>query len=79
MIIIDRIEENMAVCETEEGVRALPLAQLPPHVREGDVLENTPDGWQVDPVGTAARREEARRRTRSLFRRRRGNPPKQED
>ena len=38
MTVVDRIEGGFAVCETDNGQRLLPLADLPGGVREGDVL-----------------------------------------
>ena len=38
MLVIDRIEGGIAVCETEDGRRELPLAGLPAGVREGDCV-----------------------------------------
>ncbi|MBR6790712.1 MAG: DUF3006 domain-containing protein [Oscillospiraceae bacterium] len=68
MIIIDRIEENVAVCETDEGQLRLDLAGLP-DVREGDVLTEKDGSWQVDADETARRREQIRRRMSRRVRR----------
>ncbi len=55
ILVIDRIEEGIAVCETEEG--ALIRMPVPAGAREGDVLRKTLDGFQVDPEETRRRRE----------------------
>lgn len=70
MLIIDRIEEGIAVCEKENGER-LSLIEFPSEAREGDVLVQTASGWQVDAVETEKRREQVRLRTRRIHGRRR--------
>ena len=68
MLVIDRIEGGIAVCETEDGRRELPLAGLPAGVREGDCLFLDGDGrWHVDEQLTRQRREETAKRLRALF------------
>ena len=38
--IVDRLEEGLAVCETEDKKKAVfPLKDLPEAIREGDVLQ----------------------------------------
>ena len=68
MIVIDRIEENIAVCETDEGQLRLDISGLP-DVREGDVLTEKDGSWQVDADETARRREQIRRRMSRRIRR----------
>ena len=69
MLVIDRIEEGVAVCETEEG--AFIRMPAPAGAREGDVLRQTPDGFQVDPEETRRRREIALEKSRKIKGRRR--------
>lgn len=38
MIIIDRLEGELAVLEIEGNTYTLPIAALPPQAKEGDVL-----------------------------------------
>jgi hypothetical protein len=53
-IIIDRIEEGIAVAELPDGsVQNIPLSQLPHGVTEGTHLMSTPEGWKIDPEATA--------------------------
>ena len=42
MIILDRLEETLAVLETDDGMVNVPRELLPADVREGDVLP----GWE---------------------------------
>ena len=66
---IDRIEGDAALCEdieTQER-RTIPLAELPPDPREGDILRETPKGWVRAPQDTAERRRELAKRLFKLF------------
>ena len=74
MIIIDRIEEGIAVCEDGEERFALPVSELP-EAKEGDVLVRGENGWQVDEAETERRREQMIARMRA----RRRRPPKDGD
>ena len=56
MIILDRIEGTTAVLETEDGMENVPRQLLPAEVKEGDVLQKTQDGYQIDTAATEARR-----------------------
>ncbi len=67
MYIIDRIESGYAVVETDGGMENIPLTELPAEVREGDVLQKTDAGWQIDAEGTQARREQLIARRRRLL------------
>ena len=58
MLVIDRIESGIAVCETEDGRRELPLAGLPAGVREGDCLVCVDGSWQIDREETLRRRQQ---------------------
>ena len=63
-VIIDRIEEEIAVLEEslptgEVSERRIPMAWLPENAREGDVLVRTGEGYAVDEKTTAKRRAEA--------------------
>lgn len=53
---VDRIEGDQAVLEDENRqVSDLPLAELPAGLREGDLLEQTPEGWLLRPELRAQR------------------------
>ncbi|MBE6757232.1 MAG: DUF3006 domain-containing protein [Ruminococcaceae bacterium] len=60
MITVDRIEGEWAVlCMADETTRAVPIYDLPPDVRAGDVLVAETQGWRVDKAATEALRERA--------------------
>ena len=57
MIILDRLEETLAVLETDDGMVNVPRELLPADVREGDVLRQAADGtYTTDTAATQARR-----------------------
>ncbi|BCI60171.1 DUF3006 domain-containing protein [Solibaculum mannosilyticum] len=59
LLIVDRIEENTAVCEDEQGnMQSIPLSQLPAGVKEGDCLVRKEDGYLIDRQLTQRRRQE---------------------
>ena len=71
-IIIDRIEEDIAVLEEslptgEVSERRVPMAWLPEDAREGDVLRRTAEGFAIDARETARRRAEAAAVLRKLI------------
>jgi len=66
MQVIDRIERETAVIETEYGMRNIPLAELPADVREGDVLRMTDAGYIIDMALTEQRRAAAAEKLRRL-------------
>jgi len=70
MITIDRIEENIAVCFDEEKQELhIPLEQLPPEIKEGDILTLLADNtYQIDQEATAQRREAIKQRLMELVR-----------
>ena len=57
-LFIDRIEGDLAVCETEDGeFLTLPLRDLPDGLREGSVLERGKTGaWRLNPEEEEKRR-----------------------
>ena len=67
MIILDRLEETLAVLETDDGMVNVPRELLPADVREGDVLRQVADGtYTTDAAATHARREKLLARTRRM-------------
>ena len=57
MWVLDRLEEQLAVLEDDTCTRqTVARSLLPPDAREGDVLEQTADGWQINAAETAQRR-----------------------
>ncbi len=67
MDIIDRFEGEFAIVETDDGTLEIPRAELPQTAAEGDVLQNTENGWQVDADSTQARREKLAARRRRML------------
>ena len=56
-LIVDRIEEDIAVCEgPAKAYTQIPLSALPRSVREGDCLRPEGDGYIIDKEETARRR-----------------------
>ena len=71
MIIIDRIEEGIAVCEAGNGRLLVSHCDIP-QAGEGDVIvySFSEGRWLTDPEAAAARREHILSRTRARRRRR---------
>lgn len=64
LLVIERFEEEFAVCEDDRGTRhRLPRAWLPAGLREGDCLRETAAGYALD-LGETQRR---RAKNRALF------------
>ncbi|MBQ7521696.1 MAG: DUF3006 domain-containing protein [Clostridia bacterium] len=61
-LIIDRFEENYAICEDDDGkFFALEKAEIPENVSEGDVLEIGDDGTiRINETETENRRNRIR-------------------
>lgn len=66
MWILDRIEGEIAVIETDTGRLELPRQQLPPEAREGDVLVQSADRIRTDSEETSRRRERIAEKYRRL-------------
>lgn len=62
MIIIDRIDDGIAVLETDEGMQTIPAEQLPNQAKDGDVLQLTEKGYDIDAAATETRRQKIRNR-----------------
>lgn len=68
MLVIDRFEGNIAVCEEDGGTfRNISRDQLPPESREGDCLEVQDGAYHVNREETQRRREEILRLQNSLW------------
>ena len=69
MLFVDRIEGDLAVCETEDGEHlTLPLGCLPDGVREGSVLERDEAGsFLLNAETEEKRRSELLKRQNELF------------
>ena len=69
MIVFDREEGDLAVLETDQGIRTVPRDLLPASVLPGTVLIPTEDGkFRADPSATEARRQTISDRFRRLRR-----------
>lgn len=65
---IDIIEENIAVCEGDDGnVLKLKLDELPKGTREGDIIEKTENGFIIDADETQLRRKKMAEMQRNIF------------
>ena len=65
---IDRIEENIVICEGDDGnVLKLKLYELPKGIREGDVMEKTENGFIIDADETQLRRKKMAEIQRNIF------------
>ena len=67
--IIDRIESGIAVCNcmtTGEDIE-IPVSELPPRSKEGDVLIKSDSGYVFDAELTAQRRANLTDRMNRLF------------
>lgn len=67
--IIDRLEGDLAVCEDEQKqMRSIPTGQLPPGIKEGDVLtEHKDHTFSIDSIATQERRRQMRQKLLDLF------------
>lgn len=72
MLYVDRIEEELVVCQDEdEHMKVIDLALFDTPVREGDcVVSSGGERFRVDEAATLERRKAMSKRYRSLFSRR---------
>lgn len=68
MIIVDRIEEGIAVVFFGGEKRNIPVSDLPEGVHEGSVLKETPSGLVPDPEAEKECRRSISEKMRRLFR-----------
>lgn len=69
MLIVDRIEGDIAVCEQEGRLVDIPLSSIKGLVREGDVLSLlAQDLYCVDAAATVERRKRLTERFSALIR-----------
>lgn len=57
-IIIDRIENDLAVCENDSGRMNIPLSQIKGEPKAGDVLIRSGSGYTVDEKASEKRRSD---------------------
>ncbi|MDK2967929.1 MULTISPECIES: DUF3006 domain-containing protein [Lacrimispora] len=66
--IIDRIEQEMVICENESGsMEKFSLKEIPGEAKEGDVLLKTNGAFQVDREATDRRRQKMREKLNRLI------------
>lgn len=66
--IIDRLEEGLAICETELRKRiSIPVDHLPEGLKEGDVLKEEKGIFCLDPEETEKRRRDLKKKLMDLF------------
>lgn len=66
--IIDRFEENMAVLEAEDRKNmTVERSLLPNEAKEGDVIDETPDGYCLNTGLSVFRKQEMKEKMRRLF------------
>lgn len=67
MIVVSRIEENIAVVYFGDRKEEIPLRELPEGTHEGSVLKETPQGLVPDPEAENQRRSRISGKMRRLF------------
>jgi hypothetical protein len=67
MIIVDRIEGKVAVCETDSGMLNISLKLIKGKVRDGVVLVEKDGAYVVDEETTKSRTDEMRDRTKGVW------------
>ena len=66
--IIDRLEEGLAICETELRKRiSVPVSHLPKGIKEGDVLREEEGRFSLESEETDKRRREMKKKLMVLF------------
>ena len=69
---VDRIEENIVVCEDEkQNIVKIEKPLLPDRVKEGDIIETTDDGFRILADETAERRKKLASMQAGLFKNKR--------
>ena len=65
---VERIEENIAICEDDLGKTIkLSLDELPENIREGDIIVRTENGYTIDSDETSVRRKKMAEMQKKLF------------
>lgn len=66
-IIVERIEENFAVCEIDGEYADIELKSLPSGIKEGDVLIKADGVWIIDTDEAARLRKQNSDKFKKLF------------
>lgn len=64
---VDRIENNIAVCESDGDTVKVPLSELPSGTHEGDLIGRTDDEWIALPQETAQKKKSLFELQKNLF------------
>ena len=65
---VERIEENVALCEDDLSKTVkLRLDELPENIREGDIIVRTENGYTIDSDETSVRRKKMAEMQKKLF------------
>ena len=65
---VERIEENVALCEDDLGKTVkLRLEELPENIREVDIIVRTENGYTIDTDETSVRRKKMAEMQKKLF------------
>ena len=67
MIIVDRIENGIAICEIDNEFTEIALLDIIGNVREGAVLIKTNGNYVVDEDNTSKRKKDLFEKQRRLF------------
>ncbi len=66
--VIDRFEGDIAVCENaRRQTRDVPVGELPPGAKAGDVLRHSKEGYRLDPAETQRRQRAIEELTKDLW------------
>ena len=66
-LVIDRFEENFAVCESETGMDNVKCSDIPNDAAEGDTLVLSNGRYLIDREDTEKRRKEIEKLQDKLF------------
>lgn len=65
---VERIEENVALCEDDLGKTVkLRIDELPENIHEGDIIVRTENGYTIDSDETSVRRKKMAEMQKKLF------------
>ncbi len=67
MLIVDRIEGEYAVCESDEGRMNVPLSRICGKVKEGDILAEKNGGYIPDCAAAERRRRDIWEKEKGLW------------
>ena len=67
MIVVDRVEGKFAVCETENGMRNIPIHLIKGNIRDAAILKEEEGLFSVDEEATKLRAAQIRKATQGLW------------